>query len=592
MKLVPILGILFFSQAFADCRFSNGSGITTIPENTSLSLFEEGKSLATHKTQDQDGLGTCYANATSAVLKSILPDNPDVSFTHAALEASTNGWRQNWRTSPGKYVTKENESLSDFTSGGFLCETVGAMENSGGACPAKFSITEDKTLLDPYLQQRLFLSLGSYFDHINSLKKNPDDFKKLKNDLALAIDTIRNERQEIVQACEREKNEEIPLDQAVSNFISNEILLLNTETKCGSAWRDFYKTFLHPSSVIQDDRVVAKASDEALAKFRQMIEGNDQFKSRILAEIHTENRNLRPNRESNLALGNGLLDIIAKNPLMEQLNEACKDEPATTEVRSIEDLGKAFIVNIKTQSQRPCEHILSQSILAPESNTCIDTTQLDSLLSAIVPLLEIGNALDMKTIEDLSNTTAVNGLQLKKMLTPGCLDSKNLIPLKDVSCASFSMCDESQYFDTDNNNYNGPAGSCYSKDRATNELRMRIFRDIKENRALGITVCTAFMTTPNAQTDFCRNPVPGVPKHAYHAMTVSGLRCIGGKMEYEILNSWGQTCPESASDVSSGIECEVDKDNNPTGKFWVKEDVLVDSTTNIVQMKLQKKGGK
>lgn len=91
------------------------------------------------------------------------------------------------------------------------------------------------------------------------------------------------------------------------------------------------------------------------------------------------------------------------------------------------------------------------------------------------------------------------------------------------------------------------------------------------------------MVNPNTVSNFCKNAPAGVSGHSYHAMAVSGYRCVAGKMEYEILNSWGkESCPINAAPYkNSAIECVLDSNGRPTGKWWAKEDVLIDNTTRV-----------
>jgi hypothetical protein len=59
-------------------------------------------------------------------------------------------------------------------------------------------------------------------------------------------------------------------------------------------------------------------------------------------------------------------------------------------------------------------------------------------------------------------------------------------------------------------------------------------------------------------------------------MTITGYRCHADKIEYEIVNSWGKSCQNNRN-----VECQKDEYDDPTGPFWVKEDALVDSTTDL-----------
>jgi hypothetical protein len=68
-------------------------------------------------------------------------------------------------------------------------------------------------------------------------------------------------------------------------------------------------------------------------------------------------------------------------------------------------------------------------------------------------------------------------------------------------------------------------------------------------------------------------------------MTVAGLRCSNGKVEYQIQNSWGKyNCPKGAQPSGSPLKCEKDKDGNDTGRFWVPEEIMVDSMTGLTEI--------
>ena len=61
-------------------------------QNGEIIRVDEGnKSLANFRVQDQDGLGSCYANAASLLLQSALPNNPEVSYLHLATLYKTEG---------------------------------------------------------------------------------------------------------------------------------------------------------------------------------------------------------------------------------------------------------------------------------------------------------------------------------------------------------------------------------------------------------------------------------------------------------------------------------------------------------------------
>jgi hypothetical protein len=166
---------------------------------------------------------------------------------------------------------------------------------------------------------------------------------------------------------------------------------------------------------------------------------------------------------------------------------------------------------------------------------------------------------------------------------PKCLDKANLIALDDVSCGDFPFCDHPVGYNSIYN-YSGPKDGCYSTDVARKMMRTKTMIGINQGRALGISVCTAFMDNPDIVTNNCRNGLPAGETFSNHEMALTGFRCKADKIEYEITNSWGTLCNENKN-----IECQKDEYGNTVGPFWVKEDVLIDNTNDITTVTVRKK---
>ncbi len=463
-------------------------------------------------------------------------------------------------------------------------------ENWWGACPTRYSVTEDKDSLNPYVQERLFKNLGSYFDNLNKIKNNPVEMEKLKNDLTLAVETINVERAGLIESCKKEKeiDEPQPVYQAVSDYLATELLTLDTDTDCSKSKRELIKALMEPTAKIEGDRVVAKPNEATLAKFKKIIDDDPELVRKINAIMYDRaNISAEDLNSANATMGAGIRRALAELIPSDSLSTVCLQPESVPTAADISESGNLFISGISAQKASPCQYIIGQAIESDEQNQCLAPAQMGTILSAIAPLFEVGNALNDSTLEALLSTANRNGNQLKNILMPGCQDRKNLIPMNNVSCASFSMCDESKYIDMDNNTYNGPAGGCYGMERARSEMRLRVFNGITQDHAIGLTVCTTFMKDTSRKTDFCKKAGSGVPNHDNHAMAISGYRCNEGKLEYQVLNSWGGHCPDSGKVANSGVNCERDESDNPTGKFWVKEDILVDSTVGLTQITRQ-----
>jgi len=123
----------------------------------------------------------------------------------------------------------------------------------------------------------------------------------------------------------------------------------------------------------------------------------------------------------------------------------------------------------------------------------------------------------------------------------------------------------------------------YTLDFAKKMMRTKSLIAINSGRAVGIGVCTAFMDDPTVKSKFCTSPLPNGKSHDSHEITVSGYRCIADKVEYEIINSWGTNCKSNKN-----IECQKDEYDETTGPFWVKEEALVDNSTDMTSISVKK----
>ena len=69
MRILFILSLLFYSLIAK-------SGCGSLLDGEVVRLDVKGKSLENFKVQDQDGLGTCYSNASSLLLHSAMGTTP------------------------------------------------------------------------------------------------------------------------------------------------------------------------------------------------------------------------------------------------------------------------------------------------------------------------------------------------------------------------------------------------------------------------------------------------------------------------------------------------------------------------------------
>lgn len=586
------LFLLYSSSALADCNYFDGTKTSTIPEGTAVSLRTAGNSLDKMTIQDQDGLGTCYANATTTILKSVLPTHPDISYSHAAIMGTTKGWSENWSSGKNKYISKDDTNVDNFTGGGYVCETIAGMKKAGGACPRNLSVTENVQLWDSDVQERLFNGLGAYFDNVNLIKNDPAKFEQLKKDLSFSIEAINVEKANLIQICEERKSIKFPIFAAAKSLIEDNYYSKITDpTVCNIAKAEALKKFLAPESKISDDRLEIVPSTEVLALFTEMLESDPAINNDLEKYMADPDAGLSNFPELSKKVAIKLNAFFLTNLPDEEVKNACvpiAEGQSPFLNGDMKDLSESFIFLISYNKTNPCKDLLApyaiKDLLDPgyNPNSCIAPANLEAILGAIKPLMELEAPIDQQLISTLLNPEARYADQIVKALMPGCLDPAKLIALNDIACAGFPFCDRTGGFN-DSFTYSGPTGGCYSFEHARKMVRTKSLIGINQGRALGVSVCTNFMNEPDIKTNFCNTFEEG-KEPSFHEMAITGYRCKDNNIEYEMTNSWGSNCPETKN-----TECQKDEYENPTGPFWIKESTFVDNTRDITTISVKKK---
>lgn len=591
MKITMFLFFIFTLNAWADCQVFDGFKTIIIPENKSSTLYEKGKSLENFQIQDQDGIGTCHANAASVVLKTILPGQPDISYTHAAMVALTRGWTvTGWgKGGSAKYIGADN---TDFVSnGGQVCETIAALKSSGGACPKKLSLLEGQDYFSPESQSEIFMGLGKYFDYLNDSKKNPKLKQSLEHDLARLIENIKNKNSDLARSCLEKKNTKFPLKDALEYLVSSYVADVkpNTNSICfNGRIKLLQKSLLDPSSKIDTDSMNLVVSKNFISRLSQKIESN----SKTSSELEKYLANSNDTAEEQYKFGKFIMEQLNTLMLSEapdkEISTACPDyKEGKSFIVSDEDVRvRSLIMDMKHNKQDECQDLFMTYHFKDISAAlqCENPNNLKQLVEGITPLINIGMKADDTLLKKLLDPDSTHANQIFKILNPECADQTRLINMDNVACASFSMCDSSQYIDNTNNVYSGPKDGCYSAKFAKSMFRTKVFSGINNNRSLSVSVCSEMLDFPESKTDYCTKRTANVEKdYPLHVMSISGYRCIDGKVEYQITNSYGTTCPvKGDKPKNASFDCEINEDESPTGLFWVKEDILVNNSTDLI----------
>lgn len=596
------LCLLMSSFAIAqECKLGDG---TVLKDGEKHSLTDKDEKLANHKTQDQDGLGTCYANAASVMLKSVLPEAPDVSYTHAAIVGSS---QANWKEGKGEYVRKfksnkkgVKDEYEDFTSGGTMCSTFNALQKNGGACAKSDSILENRALLSQEAQVRVMTGLGSYFDHLNKLKKAGKDeqVESLNKDLSAAIDFLKKKKEDLKKECASLKAQKYPINSAIKDFVTEIGQLSIFEfNQCDKSKLKALKKLSTSDSVINKDNMNVKPSEKLFKDFQTIVESDPEIGKGI--EAYLAHQEKKPSDEDLVVaekLGNKLNEALLKVVPNSEL-EGCTPatEGASAFIDSPKTLGRSFFLAIRADKENKCDDVyISENLKGFEKDKNLNCSpgNLKIITAALAPIVEVGENIDDKLLSALANTNAVNAEQLIGVLSPACKDPKNLFNLENLKCEEHSMCAEEAQVGVPNN-YAGPKPKgkkfdqnvCYSKEDSVKVFQTNIISAIKKKSVTSLAVCTSFFVQPGKMTKHCNKKVDGVPGHDLHEVVVSGYRCSGGKVEYQLINSWGTSCPVKDKLKNDFFECDTTKEGNTNGRFWVKEDIIVDSTISLSNVK-------
>lgn len=162
--------ILFLLALISYRSFSQDCG--DVKDGTVYRLDSEGKSLAHSRVQDQDGLGTCYANTASLLLQSALPNNPEVSYLHLSFDHAENLIQKEYRSQGKSQALKDNGDL--MLEAGFSCEAINVARDRGGVCERRdvsleqmMFRTDINQFADPNsTQHEILKSVSTYYDGI------------------------------------------------------------------------------------------------------------------------------------------------------------------------------------------------------------------------------------------------------------------------------------------------------------------------------------------------------------------------------------------------------------------------------------------
>jgi len=542
---------------------TNGFESEKIPDETKMSLFDQGGVLSSFKTQDQDGMGTCYANALTVAIKAAHKDHPDISYLHASLMGTST------RLKGDKDYLVDPTSDKLFNWGGSACENFEELKQKGGACDVG-----SVSLENDYRQESMLKNVGRFIDYFSHPHEHSrGEFKKTLDEILEKKDKANLE---LLLACLEEKEKGFSGSEVVDQWIRVALLKKRTP-ECRDLLLEVFRKLFTPTSIIREDRISGELNPELISKLRTFFSAKEVKKSFLKFSTYKAKSDFQKMREVSE-------DVVVKLETMlktKAFSKKCPEEDLFSP-----EISLSFFTNLYEQELGfkgfSCDQFPSRTVIDKMKRSAFYDESSLACLPEPVRVLSKEILASFQEFETFFGKDFLNKLftpkdddsfsNLGQLLFPRCQEKANLISLNGLSCSWVDLRTVS------------------SMEKVKETFQRKVFPLLKKDLPVMISVCTSFLkNTEFKKTNQCKDNSNSIKGHTHHALAISGYRCKDGKIQYQIQNSWGSTCPIGAGPTykNSYLECELDKRGRPLGRFWVDEEVLLDSTmhTFVVQSK-------
>lgn len=490
-----------------------------------FSLNVEAKTcrLPDKPVQDQDGLGSCYANTASLMMEHNLKLTTTPSYFQMSLNASAHR---------GTFMYSDNEGKRDiFNSGGWTCETFDSAKRDG-FCDARTFKFDAVGKMDPQHTQENFLkALGSLIDENRAelqALSNSKQFSIERQQIERRLAGIFQQRAQVCQVTQEELMQKRFFDRLNKKW-TDRLAKMKPGDKRTSLARMYERTFRNGQPTPEAKSFLIK--DFFPRSFDENFINSNPSKDRLRERaIYPEN----------------MFEVWWWNRLK---------LPGSFSPFDFESF--EYLNDFKSQS------------VCRENETLLAVKSVISSCGQIPPTIEPRHeqtARELLRAIQVASRDGESGLRgLVNLLSPACgAEMQNRKAKLRESCTNQNIKDD--------------IGAVAAA--ATME------EEICTGRSVGISFCTGFLKSPTpVDSGYCTQDVPGIEKHGRHAVVLVGVKSNAiGEREFLIQNSWGRTCPflqhkgGAVPDTLKGlVQCEM-ADGVPTGRFWVNEKLLMKNT--------------
>ena len=581
MKLGWMLLLLSFNALALECG--------DIPEGTVVRLDQGNGSLAKAAVQDQDGIGSCYANQASLMLQSAIPGNPNISYLNLGVYYAND-------VNLPKQREKGNirYTISEEKDGKIKEDSYTALD-SGMGCRAINNAVErqKKTGVGPLCRAEDVALEHSFFDE----KGNAQDPGFVQDKSVLQASRYLNAYQKAFgYAFEKDKNIQAKREAA---------------DKFGIALKNFVQGnsdgYFEKKCITKDPAIISEAMKDSL--MRAAAQKIDCFSSIMIIPDNSKDMVCRSLKKVGLLY----LDDKKTSKIMVYLQKDVKakiEKSLDNFYRSTGGYGDMLSklrefyksLAVGTQSQKEAFVDLMMTSLSPQHNTkledsykqialkqvdkCkadnmlsffkdkqefLDKAKQDSVLCNYIDILEgtsdLAGVLPQGSFKNMTSfldfITDKAGLNYDEamlaLIASDCSPEKRVKIPQNLKCENDTMSYDPEDF----------AGTPSPKAvKVITDSRKKMFDALKAGRGTGLNFCTKFWKDPtydyNKEDSKSRNATcKSSGLHGFHAVTMIGYRCKNNRIEYLSQNSWG---PNWKLDNKS---FEIEE-----GKIWMDEDKL------------------
>lgn len=594
MKVTLLLSLISMNAFALDCA--------GMPEGKVVRLDQGNGPLAKAAIQDQDGVGSCYANQGSLMLQSVIPGNPNLSYLNLGLYYATDYTVPNY-LKKGYKTYNHYSNANAAIDGGFSCKAINAalarQKSSGSGVLCK---SEDVLLEHSFFtsqgradinnqSQALKVSaqyMASYqqefgwADEANEANTNSaklqakrakaDEFKKALNRFVKdSGDTYFNDK------CTKNDPEKMitMMDNALTRAIND-----NPDCIAGKTIKSttpICQSFSQFGMIVPLSGGTGKSSKVAFLQSKQNI---DKLKNSMASLFKTTG-----GMPSFLS---GFSNFIKSNDKSKN-SEKDKDAFAQMLIKSISPENMRGLesdyerIALKKFDKCKGENVLnfflekdfknkiSKDVVLCNYKTLIGEAQL------LAQNLPKGAFNDMNAFVDFITDKA--GLKYDQAMLS--LIANDCSPDKRVSIPDNLKCDQVVMdFKAGDFQHGSTAPASQSAAQVIKENRARMLSSIDDKRAFGVTVCTKYWKDPkygynSYPTRQERSATCVNGKDSFHSIAAIGYRCKNNKIQYLAQNSWGPNWKEE----NKNLEIE-------NGKIWLDEDAMFQNLETIDYMSL------